>query len=157
MNYNILILVLTMLFSFTACKKDSVTLSNNVFINKTIHQINVIGYKDGLAQTQCSFSLSSNETKSVFTLNNRGIGNGLAFGGYFRYIDSFVVKFDNTYNISHYKPNLIGNNVKYYEFNTNRNLFNEGNFISLITKDEKYRRELDFNYTFIEQDYLDSK
>lgn len=151
MKYILLIVLLTML----SCKKDSVTLSNTIFNNTTSHQISVVCYKNGAVYQESSFNLNPNESKSVFTLNNRGIGNGLSFGEYYRTVDSIVVIFDNIYKIAHYKPNLIGTNFKKYLFSSTRNIFNDSNYIRNIIKDEKYRREWDFKYSFVEQDYQD--
>lgn len=153
MKYSILFIMLFVI----SCKKDSVTLSSTIFINSTSHLILVEGYKNGLLNSESSFELSANEAKTVFTLNNRGIGNGLNFGEYYRNVDSFVVKFDNIFKISHYKPNLIGNSLKEYLYNSNRNIYNDMNYLRNMTRDEKHRREWDFKYTFIEQDYLDTQ
>lgn len=149
--------LITGLLFFLSCKKDSVTLSNTIFINNTSHTISISGYKAGVINTESSFTLSANESKSVFTLNNRGIGNGLCFGEYYRYVDSFVVQFDGAFSISHYKPDLVGNSIKKYYFSSNRNLYNDASYLRIITKDNRYRREWDFKYTFTEQDYWDAK
>jgi hypothetical protein len=150
-------LIFGIVITFMSCKKDSVTLSNTIFANNSTHQIIVQGFKNGVNDIESSFVLNPNETKSVFTLNNRGIGNGLSFGEYYRPIDYFLVQFDGQYKISHYKSNLIGTNPKRYLFTSIRNIYNDSNYIKNITKDEKYRREWDFKYTFTEQDYLDAR
>lgn len=150
-------LYLIFLIALYSCVKDSVTLSKTIFTNSTLHQINLVGYKNGIIDQECTFSLNPNESKSVFVLNNRGIGNGLSFGGYFQSVDSFVVNFDNMNMISHYKPNLIGTNTKKYLFYSSRNIFNDSNYLKNITIDRKYRREWDFKYTFVEQDYIDAR
>lgn len=146
-----------LLFFFSSCTKDGVTLSYTNFINSTNHSINVRAYLGGLIQNQSSFILNPNETKQVFDLNNRGVGNGVSFGVYSHPLDSFVVTFDNTYNISHYKPTLIGMSIKKYLYSSKRNIYNDSSYIPNLLKDTKYRREWDFKYTFVEQDYLDAK
>lgn len=144
------------LLFFASCNKDSVTISNTIFINNTSHSISVFGYNNGLLNQESSFDLNANDIKTVFTLNNRGIGEGLSFGEYFRPVDSFVVIFDNSFKITHYKPTLIGNNPKNYLFGSNRNIYNDSNYTNSIIIDKKFRREWNFEYTFIEQDFLDA-
>jgi|KBSSwiS6_1023812.scaffolds.fasta_scaffold00415_2 hypothetical protein len=139
------------------CVKDKITISNTQFENTTSHSVKVDGYKNGLIQTESSFVLNANESKQVFHLNNGGIGSGLTFGGYNQPLDSFVVIFDNTYRISHYKPNLIGTNNKRYLYSSKRNIYNDSSYVRNLLVDKKYKREWDFKYTFIEQDYLDAR
>jgi hypothetical protein len=146
-----------LIFGFTSCIKESVTLSYSTFYNSTSHQIKVLGYYNGNTLQESSFDLNPNEMKSFLILNNRGIGNGLSFGEYYQPLDSIVVIFDSVYNISHYKPNLTGTNSKFYPFTSDRNIFNGTNYTRTITKDRKYRREWDFKYTFVEQDYSDAR
>lgn len=145
------------LIMLASCSKEKNTISNTDFVNSTLHNINVKAYKNGIIQTDGSFILNANETKQVFNLNNRGIGSGLTFGGYYQPMDSFVVTFDNTYSISHYKPNLIGTNLKKYLYSSKRNIYNDSSYVPNLLKDSKYRREWDFKYTFVEQDYLDAR
>ena len=146
-----------LIIGFTSCIKESVTLSYSTFYNSTSHQIKVLSYYNGNTLQESSFDLNPNEMKSFLILNNRGIGNGLSFGEYYQQLDSIVVIFDSGYNISHYKPNLIGTNSKFYPFTSDRNIFNGNNYTRTITKDKKYRREWDFKYTFVEQDYTDAR
>jgi hypothetical protein len=153
-NYYYLAIILAVL---TGCIKEKSTVSNTNFINSTLHNINVKAYKNGSIQTDGSFTLNANETKQIFNLNNRGIGSGLTFGGFYQPIDSFVITFDNFYSISHYKPNLIGNSFKKYLYTSKRNIYNDSSYVPNLITDSKYRREWDFKYTFIEQDYLDAK
>lgn len=139
------------------CIKEKITISNTQFENTTSHVIKVDGYRNGQIQSESSFVLNANESKQVFHLNNRGIGSGLTFGGYNQPLDSFVVVFDNSYRISHYKPTLIGTNTKRYLYSSKRNIYNDSSYIPNLVSDKKYKREWDFKYAFIEQDYLDAK
>ena len=149
--------LITGLLFFISCKKDSVTLSDTVFTNTTAHTIRVSGYTGGVVNAESAFTLNANESKIVFSLNNRGVGNGLCFGEYYRFVDSIAVEFDGTFRMSHYKTGVVGNSIKKYDFSSSRNLFNENNYSRVIIKDVKYRREWNFTYRFTEQDYLDAK
>jgi hypothetical protein len=84
-----------LIFGFTSCIKESVTLSYSTFYNSTSHQIKVLGYYNGNTLQESSFDLNPNEMKSFLILNNRGIGNGLSFGEYYQPLDSIVVIYDS--------------------------------------------------------------
>lgn len=139
----------------TGCIKESNTISTTYFINTTQHKIEVNAYLNGYVQTNSSFVLNANESKMIFNFNYRGIGSGVSYGYINHPMDSFTVKFDDLYSISHYKPNLIGTSLIKYLYDSKRNLYNDSSYVSDITKDSKYRREWDFKYTFTEQDFLD--
>ncbi|MEQ1799580.1 MAG: hypothetical protein ABL872_16615, partial [Lacibacter sp.] len=89
--------------------------------------------------------------------NNRGIGNGLTYGGYNQPLDSFVVVYENIYYISHYKPTLVGGNSKKYLYTSKRNIYNDSSYVPNLIIDSKHQRSWDFKYSFFEQDYLDAK
>lgn len=152
-------MAISMAMLFTACKKDSITTSDTVFVNTTAHQISVTSYIGGVAQaqSQSSFSLMPGESKTVLSSGNGGIGNGATFGAIYSIMDSFVVKFDNAFSITHYKVNFTGSNPKHYPFASGRNIYNEANYQATMKKDAKYRREWELKYTFKEQDYLDAR
>ncbi len=148
--------LIVVLILLSSCIKESSTVSYTIFINSTSHNISVHGFKNGIIQSESSFSLNANETKNVFTLDNRGIGNGLTFGGFNQPIDSFIVTFDNIFEIAHYKPTLVGTRPKKYLYTSRRNIYNDSSYVANLIKDEKLMRNWDFKYTIIEQDFLDA-
>jgi len=154
---NIFKIAILVLLSFAGCIKEKSTVSNTIFTNSTSHAIAVNAYAGGQIQSASSFSLSANETKQVFSIRNGGIGIGCSFGYYNFPVDSFLVFFDSSYSIAHYKFTLIGNKPKRYLYSSKRNIYNDSSYVAHLVYDAKFKREWDLNYTFIEQDYLDAR
>lgn len=144
-------------FLFASCIKESNTSSDTFFINETSHDISVLPYRNGIIDSNQTFNLAPHETNKVISLGARGLTPGMSFGEPNQFQDSFVVVFDNTYKIAHYKPAPIGNRVKRYLFSSDRNIFNRDSYKRDLITDKKHFREWDFEYTFTEQDYLDAK
>lgn len=144
-------------FFFCACTKEKKTYSTTIARNTTAHSILVIPYLNGNIFTSDSFSLNSNSEKEVLSIGDGGIGSGTSYAKANQYVDSFVVIFDKTFSIVHYKPTVIGLNPKRYLFSSKRNLYNDTSYLAVITSDDSGVRNWKFTYTFTEQDYLDAK
>ncbi|MEQ1554640.1 MAG: hypothetical protein ABL929_10700 [Ferruginibacter sp.] len=142
-----------------SCTKESSSTNNNIFENTTSHIIKVNAYLNGSINSTNSFELLANQSKQVYTSTTRGIGSvSLTFGRVKTLeTDSFVVTYDNSYKIAHYRYNLEGNNPKKYLVTSIRNIYNDASYTQSITSDSKHYRVWEAKYKFTEQDYLDAK
>ena len=140
-----------------SCNKERNTTSDTFFINSTQHVVKVNAYVKGVVDSKISFELASNETKKVYHVNTRGINHGISYGYINMPVDSFVVSFDNTYSIVHYKSNLISTNPKRYMFDSKRNIYNDSSYALSVKNETEIERDVEFSYVFTDQDYIDAQ
>jgi hypothetical protein len=142
-----------------SCNKQGSTRDIGIFDNITSHSIKVNAYLNGTIVPSSSFELLPNQSKEVFSFNLRGLSTGSLTFGRVKTLetDSFVVIFDDTYKIAHYRFNFEGNNLKKYLITSVRNIYNDASYFQTLISSSKYFRFWEAKYKFTEQDYLDAK
>ncbi len=153
------ILLIFLFFLCNACRKESSSKENSIFENATSHNIKVNAYLNGTIDQVNSFELLANQSKQIYSKTVRGISSAALTFGRVKTLetDSFVVTYDNSYQIAHYRFNLVGNNPKQYLVTSPRNIYNDVSYNQTITSDSKHYRVWEARYKFTEQDYLDAK
>lgn len=145
-------------FLFTGCTKEEMTLYYAYLKNSTSHKIEVKPYFGGVVASDKAIVLLANETKEIANGFDRGIVGNAGFNS--RNLsgsDSLVVVFDNLYSITHYLNTPTSLAQKHYLFSSNRNLYNKNNYTYSYQDLSKHKRQNTYNYSFIEQDYLDAR
>jgi hypothetical protein len=150
-------LVPVCLFCLLSCNKEENTISETFFTNSTQYTVKVNAYVGGVVYNDESFELEASEKRKVAYVNMRGISKGASYGRINQPIDSFVVTFDNVFSIVHYKPTLVGINPKRYLYESRRNIYNDTSYTLTVKKQTDTEKNVEFDYVFTEQDYLDAK
>ena len=154
LKIKILILVL-----LTGCSKEQSTNYYAYLKNNTTHTIVISPYSKGQLVSNNIINLLPSTNFQVANGTFRGlVGNGGFFSKYYDNSDSVRVTFDNSYTITHYNfnnPNPL--NSKYYLNTSLRNIINFKSYAFVSKSLSRNRIENNYNFEFIEQDYLDSK
>ena len=152
------IAILIYFFGLISCIKEKTTSFTATLRNTTSHQIIIKPYSFGNIVSNNIISLLPNTEFQLAKGFDRGINGNAGFSSmYFENADSLKVTFDNLYSITHYFKTPATYNNKYYSYSSLRNL---GNYLSFNFNSidiSSYKRENTYTYTFVEQDYLDSK
>lgn len=145
-------------YFLNGCTKEEMTLYYAYLKNTTSHKIEIKPYFGGVASSDKTISLLANETKQIASGFDRGIVGNAGFNSQnLSGSDSLVVVFDNSYSITHYLNTPTSLSPKYYLFSSNRNLYNKNNYAYSYQDLSKHKRENNYNYNFVEQDYLDAR
>ncbi len=141
-----------------SCIKEQSTNYYTYLKNTTSHKIEVQPFFGGSIRTDKVIILLAGETKQIAIGTDRGIVGNAGFNSQqLSGSDSIVVVFNNLYKITHYFTTPTGFSPKYYVLSSPRNLYNKDNYIYTYQDLSKYQRQSDYNYLFIEQDYLDTR
>lgn len=150
--------VILLIVLLNGCTKEEVTLYTAQIENTTSHYLVVMPYFSGFVPPNKIITINPGQTVEIGHGTNRGIvDNAGFFSDYLSGSDSIIVVFDNQYQITHYfeVPTLM--NPKHYLYLSLRNLYNKDNYFYTFSDISKNRRESNYLYKFIEQDYIDSK
>lgn len=151
------IYLIVFIFILIGCTKEQITTYTAYLSNKSNHSIVIRPYFNGIVPTEKIISLALNDSFQIANGSDRGIVNNAGFNSNFLSgSDSIVVTFDNQYKITHYFNQPVNLASKYYLINSNRNLYNKDNYLYTYQDASKNRRESNYLYKFIQQDYLDS-
>jgi len=149
---------MTMLFA--ACSKtDKMTTLEAWLYNNSSHSILILPYKSGIVLASDTIRLSENDSLQYGLSSDWGDITGPGF--YSEYSggpdDSIIVIYDDIYKISHYANTPVNLAIKYYLFDSKRNIMNplSYEFSRIENKNESYTNM--HKYRFTEQDYLDAK
>ena len=151
------IFLFSFLFAIMSCKKEEVGQTISYIKNSTSHTIKLLPYNTSVLDNSNVKVISANSTLEVYSANVRGKTIDPCFGTLLQPYDSVLVVYDDTYKIPHIKFNLTYVGSKKVLFNSNRSISNASNWTKTITNETKYSIEGNFNYTFIEQDYIDAQ
>ena len=137
---------------------DSGTDSTAFWVNKSSHKVHISPYAYGSVRGQFEVILNPGEKVQIaedFVLGKNSVGAGF----YSDYLpsDSIIVTFDDTYNISHYFSPVQNTSPKYYAYNSTRNLGNILSYEGRIVRETDIYIELEYEYNFTDQDYLDAR
>jgi len=152
-------LLLISSFSLFACQKEKTTLYSTTLFNSTNHKILILPFKFGIVQPEDTIKLDPNSTFEIALGVDRGL---VSIPGFFsKYFgqpeDSILVIFDNIYSITHYANEPNNKAMKYYLFNSLRNIGNPNSYEFKSVRTSKYKNTNTHKYTFTEQDYLDTQ
>jgi hypothetical protein len=150
MKYSILILVI--LINICSCTIEKYGSTETHLINTTEHQIKILGFKNGIMKEISA--IAPNETVLVLKMRVKGKTLYPNFGTLLQPYDSVKVVYDNSLSIIHQRFNNSNQNGVTYE--NSRNLTNPDNYVMVITKEDKYSITGNFEFKFIEQDFLDA-
>ena len=139
-----------------SCKKEEVGQTKSFIKNSTSHSIKLMPYNGGIFDSTNIKTITSNTTIEMYSANVRGKTVEPCFGTLLQPYDSVVIVYDNLYKIPHIKFNGISNAPKKVLFTSSRNISNAANWTKKITNETKYSLEGNFEFTFIEQDYIDA-
>ena len=141
-----------------ACTKEKITLYHANLKNNTTHKIEIKPYFNGTTSIDKIVTLMPNETHEIANGFDRGIvGNAGFTSRTFSGSDSIIVIFDNIYSITHYFNSPVFLSKKFYFLTSNRNIYNKDNYLYSYNDLSKNKRESNYVYEFIDQDYLDAK
>jgi hypothetical protein len=151
----LLFCVLCSLIFFGACTTEENTISKTSFWNLTPHQIKVLYFKNGSPIDDETRIISPFEKKEVDYSHQRGKNSGLLYPYILSDIsDSCVMSFNDTITASHYAYYTVGTNSKAILFPSNRNVFNQNNYIRTVLKETKKSMNIEYFYYITEQDYI---
>jgi hypothetical protein len=147
-----------LIFLFVGCTKEQITNYKANLSNTTIHTIVIRPYFGGSVPNNKIITLTPNGTFQIANGTDWGIVNNGGFDSdSFGGSDSIVVTFDNIYSITHYTTQLTLLASKYYLVSSNRNLYNKNSYLYTYQDPSKTRRESNYLYKFVEQDFLDTQ
>ena len=127
--------------------------------NSTNHTLVIITYLKGQIISSSIINLLPLMSFQVAKGTFRGlVWNGGFSSKYYDAMDSIRVTFDNVYTITHYNFNNPSPlNSKYYLNTSLRNIINFRSYTFESKSLSKNQLENNYNFEFIEQDYLDAK
>lgn len=149
--HNLFLLVLTNLL-YASCKCGGTFKTVSVLTNSSIHAISISPYRYGVIQSN-SIILEANSSKEIDLASGRS--KGTIWSSPFLLYDSLLVTFDNTKKVIHYGREGVNKNAIF--LSSPRNLFNEKSYRKETVIEDKCYLETAFIYTFVEQDYLNTK
>ena len=148
------------LYSFSSCVKDYITLNKAILVNETAHDISIFIFKKGGLANRDSIAINAHDSVVILQGTSKGEKAGVdwqgATGAFKNTGDSVIVIFDNNFPVTHYyqySPESIYRAEKYYLFSSSRNVLNLDNFILNQEKLTKHKYENILRYRFAEQDY----
>lgn len=135
------------------------------FSNSTTHKIEVISYPKTINSRNNSFIIKAEQTLIPFQFENYRIFDTklgvinlgfVSFNPDGNYVDSLIVIYDDTIKIKHNsrKEEKAITNITFWN---SRNITNGQNYKIVKLCDTKHDFEAVYNFTFIEQDYLEAK
>lgn len=139
-----------------SCKKEEVGQTKSFIKNSTSHSIKLLPYNSGILDNTNIKTITPNSIIEVYSANVRGKTIEPCYGTLLQPYDSVVVIYDNLYKIPHIKFNSTFNGLKKVVFSSSRSISNASNWKKTITNETKYSIEGNFEFTFIEQDYIDA-
>jgi hypothetical protein len=146
---------LCILIAFGACRTEESTISKTLFWNLTPYQIKVLYFKNGIPIDNETRLISPFEKKEVDYSHQRGKNYGLMYPYILSDIsDSCVISFNDTITASHYAYYAVGTNPKAILFPSNRNVFNQNNYLRTVLNETKKSINVEYYYFITEQDYI---
>lgn len=114
------------LLGVAGCLAEPYTRYRATLYNPTSHSIKVLFYKNGIVNSTDTIVLEPNANFQIASGTRRGKSTGRGFSS--RYAgspnDSVIVKFDNTYTMSHYANTPTSLAQHHYLFDYQRNILN---------------------------------
>ena len=137
----------------TACSDATKTSTDTIFVNNSGHDIIITSYFQGAIYINEVLEIKQAETET-FNKTTRGlIKTGTSYVSWIMPVDSIVVNYGNSIKKVHFSNKIVSNNAKALQFENNRNILNEKNYIFRIKESSIRKQEVECEYTFTRADY----
>lgn len=152
-----ILILLAIILVQLGCKPEGQTRVHTIIINKSNQNIKIYPYYKGNIDTMGIELIPKNQTVKVHGGGGRAKFKGPSYATNMMFYDSCFVVFDDSINSFHYKQTIPGSHPKAIQFENPRNLFNEKNYECIILSEDRYTIQVEYQFTFAEQDYLYAK